>query len=287
MRTVTALALIAGLCWAGLARAQDIDAVLTKQREAAKEAAAEVDILKPGTAESEHLIVVSDLPQKQVDELTKLLEQRYAVVRKVLRFDDSDKPWTGKLTVYLFQDRSTFTSFLRKIEKRAPADRDESVSGVWRGETPHLTVAVGLGEDVANLPAKSLKQMAVALLNIRAGGTAQLPKWVEDGFARTLTIRLDPRGHRKERLQMQQLARAGQMKWIWGDSPIDDDGLLAASFVDYLTFGTEGETFTRFLRAFTPGEGNQQPTVTRAFEAAEIDPMKVEYAWKRWALSGK
>ena len=47
-----------------------------------------------------------------------LLESQFKTARDVLKFPDKMEPWKGKVTVYLFAERSQYTSFVRRVEKR-------------------------------------------------------------------------------------------------------------------------------------------------------------------------
>ena len=59
------------------------------------------------------------------------------------------------------------------------------------------------------------------------------------------------------------------------------------SLAEYLVYGPGADKFPAILTALKPGEGNETPTIWTAFTAADWKADEVEFAWRRWILTGK
>lgn len=265
--------------------AQDDDPII-HQKSTAESVMKDLD-LSTHIRETTNLLVISDLPEAQADQLASYLQRQHDVTWKVLKLKPEDRSWSGKLAVYVLSNRSDFGSFLRQVEKRQPADRHESTSIWLKGDAPHVVVAVGLGEDEDYLVRKSLREISVMLLQMKAGATAKLPHWIEEGFVKSLQMRSGTREARAQRAKMLQHVRNSPVKDAW-EADDERGELLAASFMDYLIFGVaDTEKSRAFLRGFSPGEGNQEPNPWKAMEIAGMDQKQVESGWRRWLLTGR
>jgi hypothetical protein len=237
-----------------------------------------------GKAESAHFLLFGVSTDARLKVLAGNLERQFAAAFKALQFDSDDKPWTGKLTVYIFADRGQFRSFVRQIEKRSPDDGDQSSASV-RGDLPHIGVASGQGKDAVTADMQAGYEVAMALMSVRAKGT-QLPEWLMLGFARATVSQAasTPAGVRK-RIARQLAARVKPAE-AWNDTLSIEQRLpLATSIADYLFFGKGVPRPGDFLLAFRPDDEKPMKTVMDALEAAKISPEKFEAGYLAWLRS--
>ena len=237
--------------------------------------------------ETKNLWVVSLLPAEKSKSLADTLEKQFTLANTALKIEDVDKNWMGKLGVLLFPERSDYTQFMVKVDKRGLPDSGESSFIQNSGTMAYVAVTMGRGQVGVDLERKAAIELAASMLARKAGGKPQFPSWLSDGFGRAVLYRAFPQKYAAERATMRKLARARSSSEIWGEEWKDDTYLLSVGFVDYLAFGPEKAKFADFIKSFIPGEGNEKPTVTQAFENAMIDEKMVENAWKRWMLSSR
>src|SRR5437660_410335 len=91
------------------AHADDAEDALRRQKAAVADNLKKLQVGTVATTETTDLILVGTLPEARLRSLGITLQRQYAMAYKALQFD-SDKPWLGKLTVYVFSDRSQFRS---------------------------------------------------------------------------------------------------------------------------------------------------------------------------------
>src|SRR5262245_64251463 len=106
--------------WAALAGSPPLlgqDDASAKQKAVAQENAQKLGRSKPlALFEQDSLIVVGDLPESQLQRLAQALQKQYAVATKALGFTGTDRPWPGKLAVYVLSEKGSFASFVRATE---------------------------------------------------------------------------------------------------------------------------------------------------------------------------
>src|SRR5207237_10821911 len=119
MRLPAAIVVTAGLLLPGATIAADDEAaaLVARQKQSAEANCRALRLAPLATAENANLLLYGAAPEARLRTLAANLEKYYATAHKVLQFDPGDKPWTGKLTVYVFADRGQFRSFVRQIEK--------------------------------------------------------------------------------------------------------------------------------------------------------------------------
>lgn len=286
--TWTVLMALMGLI-AGGASLSASDGAADKQLAVARENAQKFGRNKPlALFEQNNLFVVGDLPEGHVQRLAQSLQKQYAVAAKALGFTDAEKPWPGKLAIYLLSDRAAYASFVRTVEHRRP-ESDESYTMDVRRPEPH--VAIGPPERGGpSADEQAGRQLAIALLKKCARPNAGLPEWLRDGFGRATAYRA--------RFSLQQLpARTGNREWsakisrrasvavTWsaGLSP-ELRSAFGAQLSDLLAYGPFMAKFPAFVKAFGP-IADAMPnatTVKKALAAAKIDPLALERAWARW-----
>jgi hypothetical protein len=245
--------------------------------------------------ETDLFLIASTLPEAKSKALGEQLDKQYKAVLKALKVEESDKPWPGKLAVYVFAARDDYTSFVRQVEQRRP-DADESSTVVSRGDEPHiaLTPEPGTKPTEAELATAAGFQVAAAVLGRRAGPAATLPEWLRDGFGRVMHFKADPKRYadyktRAKSLVVGTAARPSFVKVtdVWGGTKNKDSAIVAASLVDFMAFGPEASKFPRFLKGFQPSDERPEPNVQTALDAAEWKTDVLERAWKTWVLKGK
>src|SRR5262245_48275319 len=87
--------------------------------------------------ETSHLLLYgpASMTERRLKAFGAALEGQYGLARKALQFDPKEELWEGKLAVYLFDQRSQFTSFVRGVEKRRPQSDDLGTASV-QGSAP-------------------------------------------------------------------------------------------------------------------------------------------------------
>jgi len=287
--TWTALALAAGVTLSGGPAVRAGDDAAAKQKAVALENAQKLGKLKPlALFEQDSLLVVGDLPEVQLQRLAQALQRQYAVAAKALGFSGEDKPWPGKLAVYVLSDKGAYASFVRSVEKRSPESGESATADVRRPE-PHVAVGPpGRGE--SSLEQQAGRLVAAALLTKRASPNAALPEWLREGFGRATAYRAA--------FGLSQLpARSANREWsakvpkrasvvvVWDESlSAELRPIFGANLADMLAYGPFMEKFPAFVKAFRPvmDEKPNPTTVKEALEAAKIDPIALEKAWAKW-----
>jgi len=287
MQKLAAFLLLCGAtCVLAADEKPDIAAEVAKHKALLEAAKKTIDAPKAAIIETKNLIVFSTLPADKLKSIGDGLERQFATAVSALKFDDTDKNWTGKLGVYVFADRDEYGTFMSKVEKRS-VERDEAVFVKGSGDNIYVAVTIGRGKINPDLEREAQLQLANALLSRKTGTAVKLPIWVTDGFGRAVLFRAVPLKYAGERGRMRSVASKKPMKEVWSDEPNDDTYLVSTSFMDYLAFGPEKAKFVDFLKGMAPAEGKKGPDVNDAFEAAKIDGKKIEAAWHKWASSGK
>src|SRR5215212_8496281 len=99
---VSRLLVFAALLFVGTAaRADD---VTDKQKKLAADNMKQADVAVFATVETDDLILVATLPDEKAKGLAAQLQKTSVLARKVLQYEDKEKPWTGKLTVYFLTE---------------------------------------------------------------------------------------------------------------------------------------------------------------------------------------
>jgi len=289
MRTLAALLLLLPLTFALAADDDKPDEAkrIAAQKKFLEDLKQSLDTPKAAVVETKNLLVFSTLPPEKNKAIGDAMEKQYALAMTALKFDDTDKNWEGKLGVLVLGDRGEYTVLMTKVEKRGVPEKGETAYSKNSGDFLFVAVTTGRGEVGIDLERKAQIQLAISLLQRKAGATTQFPLWVTDGFGRAVAFRASPQKNAVERGKMRSVAGKTKMNEIWGENWGDDTYLAATSFVDFLAFGPEKAKFVDFIKGLAPGENGKASPITGAFESAKIDAKKVEGAWKKWAASGK
>lgn len=253
--------------------------------------------LTMGTGESESLLVFAPYPDEKVQTLATNLQKTYASALKALKYDATDPPYTGKLTVMIFTDPKLYKTFALVAQKRSMKPK-ETHDFQLRGDTPSMTLLAGSSgkPTEATVTAEAAKLVAAALLNNKAGTTAYagLPMWLETGFGNAVYLRAEGNtaklaAHKAKirSLNSKTSGTALQLKYLWSDTDTPDLDTVTTSFAEYLVYGPGADKFASILSAFKPAEGNDSPTIETAFAAVEWKMPDVEQGWRKWVASSK
>lgn len=267
------------------------DAEVKAQKAAAVENMKRAGVDKPATVETTSLLVYSSLTEAKTKPIADTAQKAFDAAKKALKVDDKDKPWAGKLTVYVLADRKEYAAFVRLVESRKP-EADETWAVQVRGAEPYA--AIGAKTETA-LAGEAAAGVAVALLDQKAGAgsaTFTLPSWLHTGFGRAIAVRQSPRALDDHRAKVKALFAKNKLgtfaaAQVWGAEKLKDADTYATSLVEYLVFGTDGDKFAKFLGGYKPGENQQEPTTANALEAANWTPEALDLAWKTWVVKGK
>jgi hypothetical protein len=273
-----------GLPMAVVAADDETAAAIAKQKQTAEANCRTLQLAPLSKAESANFLVYGASPEPRLKVLATNLERQYSTAAKGLQFEKDNKPWPGKLAVYVFADRGQFRSFVRQIEKRSPDDGDQGSAKV-QGETPHIAVAPGQGRDAVTADTQAGYEVAVALMAVRSKGT-QLPEWLTQGFARATAAQAanSPAGVRKR--VARQLAARSKPAEAWNDMLSIEQRLpLATSIADYLFYGKGLSRPADFLLGFRPDDEKPMKTAADALEAVKLTPEKFEAGYLAWLRS--
>jgi hypothetical protein len=267
------------------------DAEVKAQKAAAVENMKRAGVDKPAAVETTGLLVYSSLTEGKTKPIADTAQKAFDAAKKALKFDDKDKPWAGRLTVYVLADRKEYASFVRLVESRKP-EADETWAVQVRGAEPYA--AVGAKTETA-LAGEAAAGVAVALLDQKAGAssaTFTLPSWLHTGFGRAIAVRQNPRALDDHRAKVKALFAKNKLgtfaaAQVWSTEKLKDADTYATSLVEYLVFGADEGKFAKFLGGYKPGENQPEPTTANALEAANWTPEALDTAWKTWVVKGK
>ncbi len=288
----TALALVAGLITG--AAAQD-DAAVAKQKAAVTANLSKAGLKKVATAETKNVTVISSLSESRTKAIAESSQKTFAFAHKTLKLDEM--LWPGKLTVVVLGDSREFSSYVRVVTQQRP-DKDWFTINV-RGDVPTAALVLEAGEKTkdAELGATVSTVVAAALLNKKAGTgptTGVLPEWLQVGFGKLMVAKatggpalVDYRTKSKAVVVgTKSKPSPVRLASLWSDKNKDSE-IVAASVVEYMMYGVEGDKFFAFAAGFKPSENAAAPTVESAFEAVEWKMDAFELGWKVWISKQK
>lgn len=265
---------------------QSPDPIVEKQKQAGASAVKAMAGSPMTNVETPSLLIWSSIPEQKLKSLSALLEKQFTTAAAALQYEKGERPWPGKLTVYLIPDRQQFRSFVRQVEKRSPDDSEQS-SQMLSGETPHVAVGPGRSASAASLEAQAGNEIATAVLATKMKAVP-LPEWVTAGFARTVTAHAANQSPNVRKKTARDLIRARvRPREAWGDVLSQEQRLaLAGSIMDFLVFGGGVKT-TQFLGGFRPDDQKPTKTVEDALNAVDLTIDQFEAAFVKWLASAK
>lgn len=279
-RLFAGLALVAGL--AAAARADD------KLKTQAAEAMKKADVKDARVVETEHLVVATTLPEAAARKLADGLEKVYAQAAKALKLEAADTK--TQVTVFTFADPDAYKQFQRAVLKQRPDD--QLAAHDVKRDDPYVVVAARRGERTPNFEGLAGAEISRALL-AKKGGSARLPEWMKDGFAKAVAWRLNPSAASGERGTVARMAPAIRkgakgmpvVDKAWAGTIREKDA-IAASLMDYFTSGPGAEKFAGVLTAMIPTEAAEAPAFAEALKAADWPVEDLDRTWREWVSKG-
>ncbi len=279
--------LIAGLVFGPLlgptltARADDVAQVVSQQKQTAEAIGKALQLTSLAQADSANFLLFGTVPPAKLKSLATTLEKEYTLGVKVLQFEKDEKPWTGKLAVYVFTDRGQLRSFIRHVQKRSPDDAEQGCHDV-SGEAPYVAAGPGRGKDAAPPETQAGYELGAALLAARAK-KVPLPEWLVVGFGRATAAQAAGQPAPVRKRTARDLVRRLRPSDVWNDkAPYEQRMALAPSVADYLFYGKGLAKPGEFLSAFQSDDENPTKTPADALKAVKLTVPQFEAGYLRW-----
>jgi hypothetical protein len=269
------------LTFSSALRADDRSELLAKQKAAAEENWKKMEFGKSASsAETPNFLIYARLPEAKTKTLGAALEKLFATAGKALKFDDKERPWPGKLVVYVVPERGDFASLMRKVVKKSPGEDDASFSEV-RGDDAILVVGAPKADQVD--AEEQAKMELTTMLLKRKMGAGEPPPWVQIGFAKASVYRAATKAKPPVR------APAGvPLNYMWAEG---GNAKIVANYatyvIDYMAYGPIADSFATFVAALRPGEGGTAPSMNDALASIKMTEATLEYCARRWIKPSK
>jgi hypothetical protein len=267
-------------------------ALLAAQKKKAEANWALLEIGELAHLETTHFLLYAPMSMdKKLKEAGTLLENQYKTARDTLHFPEKTLPWKGKATVYLFAERSQFTTFVRRVEKRK-LESGEVASHISADDVLHVACSPPASKWDWPVEAQAAAEIASLLLERRAGQTTILPDWLVSGFGRATYYRTMPRDTLTLADRRQAAALVSQKKKtardIWtGPLDADETGALTGALADFFAYGPAAMYFEKLLEGFKPEENVEKKTIDQAIDKTKMNKEKIETEWKKWVANPK
>ena len=270
--------------------AQDKPLSADKQKEFAAEAMKKAEVKDARVVESPHLVVATTLPEAKATALAYSLDKVFVSAHKALKFELGDLK--AKTVVFTFAELDQYRQFKRSVIKVRPED-DETASFDVRRDDPYVAVAVRRSDKNPNFEVLAGYEICRAVL-AKKGGNARLSDWMKDGFARAVAWRNDSKAASADRAAVfrlaPKLAKGAKapnptVEKAWSGMGRDKE-LIAASLMDYLTFGPGNEKLGGLLSAMIPTAGIDAPTFVDALRSIEWMVDDLDRSWREWVAKG-
>jgi hypothetical protein len=279
--------------------AQDAkDTQAKAQRKAAEESLKKAEVAKVLPYESAEVVLFTSAPEAKAKAYVGYAQKAFDATQKVLKFDEKERLWPGKLTVYYLPERRDFTAMKRTLVPDS-SDKRSNVLVRVRGPEPFALMGIDQGTKPtdAEIVAELGEAVAEAMLDHRAGvnpGTYDLPGWFRNGFGKAILLRVEGNtakftAHRNKVKLLFAKANLTKFKAMdsWAGTTTKDTETLNISLVEYFLFGMEPGKFDRFLTGLKPNEQGNLPTVAQALEGMELKPEDLDAGWKAWVAKLK
>jgi hypothetical protein len=281
--------LLAAIGLSPFAIAQDKTPSPEKVRETATQAMKKSDVKDARVIDTTNLVIACALPEAKAKTLADNLQKTFAMATKALKFEEGDLKG-AKMIVYVFPDLDSFRQFQRSVLKERPED-EIAIYDVKRDD-PFVAVAPRRGDRSPNFELMSGNELCRALLT-KKGGNARITEWMKDGFARAVQMRHNPASVGTDRSvvarmapRLPKTAKANPVvDKAWSGTGKEKD-LVAASLMDFLTFGSGAEKFGNILNGLIPADGGGDPTFADALKAADWMLEDLDRAWREWLAKG-
>jgi hypothetical protein len=269
--------------------AQEKPASADKQKQFAAEAMKKAEVKDARVIETANLVVATHLPEAKAKSLTETVEKLYVLANKALKVDLADAK--AKTLVFTFPEVDQYRQFKRSVIKERAAD-DEFASYDVKRDDGYVAVSARRGEKNPNFEAIAGTEVCRAVL-ARKAGNARLSEWMKDGFARAVSWRLDSKNAATDRSTVQRLAPR-LAKGAKGTPVVDkawtgtgrDKDVIAASLMDFLTFGSGSEKLGSLLSSMIPSTAIDNPTFVEALKGTDWMVEDLDRAWRDWIGKG-
>lgn len=242
----------------------------------------------PSHHETEHFLLYGKAADKTLKDVGAYLERVRAAAWKALELG-KDRPWPGKMSVFLIPDKRDYRAAVRAVARRLP-EKDERGRFAYKTDTPH--VLAGPGDEAHELPVdlQAGAQLAAALVLVKGGET--VPEWIVEGFGRASAFRAAPAAlQAAERRRAFAVAvtnkRAAKDAWTSGGLRGDEAPVLRGSLIDYLVYSGRSARFLPILMGFRPQENQPNPTTEMALMSANVAPDRLNEVWQKWVRATK
>ncbi len=227
---------------------------------------------KPIFKETKNLLIVSNLPEAQLDEIARAAEQHATAISRQFRAPPNQPLVKGGITLFVFPDRYDYSEFGQMVEKR-------TLPREWRGHWKFNTidayaVVVPPGDTAEYSLGGILLQELSAVYIASLPGNA--PEWFADAVGRVQAARLDPKAVRVREWndRLKQLADGGKLVGLINHSlsPNDYDVAaygfmrdLMANSAKFFQLVSDLRDGTAFDSAFTSAFGSPLQTTIAAW----------------------
>ena len=269
---------------------QDKKPTPEKLREMATDALKKADVKDARIATSDNLIVGSTLPEAKAKALADSLQKTYLAASKVLKFQEEEIKNT-RIILYTFADLDNFKQFQRSVLKVRPDDDEFAIFDI-KADIPFIAVSARRSDKNPNFEVLAANEICRASIS-KKGGNARLTEWMKDGFARAVQMRVNPASIGTDRSMVARMApRVAKTAKVtpvvdkaWSGTGKDKD-LVAASLMDFLTYGPGAEKLDSIINGMIPAGGTDNPTFGMALMGADWMLEDLDRAWRDWIAKG-
>ena len=185
--------------------------------------------------------------------------------------------------------RNLVVSVARLVRLRASSAKKSVINSF----ATFVAVSARRGEKSPNFELLAANEVCRGVL-AKKGGNARLSEWMKDGFARAVSWRNDAKLAASERAVVLRLAPRlpkgvkapnPAVEKAWSGMGREKD-LVAASLMDYLTFGPGAEKLGSIMSSMVPTAGIDSPTFVDALRATEWMIDDLDRSWREWVAKG-
>jgi len=268
------------------------------QKSLAQEILKKAELAKIVSVESPEIMLFTSLSETRAKAVVTGAQKAFDAAQKVLKFDEKERLWPGKLIVYHLPERRDFTVMKRMLLPES-GDKFSKTFLRVRGTEPFIILGTDAGakQTDAEIIADLGETVAEAMLSHKAGvnpGTFDLPNWIRTGFGKAMLLRAEGNtakfaAHRNKLKLLFVKAKLPTFKAsdAWTGMGTKDSETLTISLVEFFLFGMEPGKFDQFIAAQKPDEQGNLPGIEKALEALELKPDTLDAAWKMWVAKQK
>ncbi len=274
-RAIWLFSFVAAPLWA-----DDAADALAKQKQTIAANAKTLQLPASKPVETTNFLVVGTFPEARLKALAATLEKQFAAATQALKFD-SDKPVTGKLAVYVFDDGARYRSFVRTVIKESPDDDERGRQSV-KGDVPYVAAGPGRTRESPSPETYAATQVAIALLAARTRNAA-LPEWANIGFARATAFHASGAYGTARKKAARDVARRARVRDLWGEALSSEQKLaLGTGVMDFLVYGKGVPKPLDVIAAMRPEEDKPMKTAADVFGVVNVSVDQFEAAFVKW-----